>query len=1095
MLTFYPKKGFTISGKNMNFTERVMFGDEQVSSLEYLDTTGISGVVPPAAYTREVFLGAGDDVINLGVAQVVLDSASQVTVSGISSSYVSGRAGDLIEISGENFYQVTDVKFGGVNSPSFSVLSPDAIQAVVPKDAHYFGVSVFSSLRTGLNGSTSEASGITNNKFVPIPEINTLSSGQLCSGEILKVNGASFSGVTGVSINNIELESFRVNSSTEVQGTIPSGNVRGVPNLLLQSGESLGAPSVLGFKPLARITGVQRGAQLGSSVRVSGENFTSGILYSGIEFDKYLVSIGGETGHFTLTNDRLLEGTVPTGLNVSVSGDVANVGAGSFEISSHTVSAYSSSYPEQYPSQITFTPGIGNPSITSVSPETGIGGDIITLEGTNFFGLTGINLGNVGIGTETPYLSTVNPGKKVTFTIPTSASYATTGTLLGITLSGYFGSSAGTDSLNILGSPSVSEIYPVSDVLPGSTGSVYGSRLYSGITDLYLYDTSLNPQYFITDLEISGYGTNSDQITFTYPNSFNTGVSSYRIRTKNRRGGTTTVITTVNSPVFSGFSPLSGEYLDTIVISGYFEGIVPSGLSVGDFVVDTYTQNSTTGIDMTIPYNSLSDVINISTSGGFTSSSEILGVSPSKPIISEYYLGEGDAPASVNQDQVFGAGDSMTISGKGVNLTTGVLFSGESDSFVVGNFIRKSPSSLVLKVPASINSGSGSFIVEDFLSRQTESPYDINITRMRDFSNYLLPADTFRLSGENVTGLDVRFPYATGGYISVPALTNSVSNNIDEITVSVPSGISYGRISVSGRDNPEAGVSVGDFVPLAVITGVAGFGSSNEVATGDRVTVTGINCYDTGNPYLTVGISGTGNAAGTPEFHLYHTLISGFSTGLGLGTDTFYQSMKVNIDNRFIGTGKLFLTNPWDPVTTNVESYLASESYSYVQNQMDFFPDEFVITGTRVNVTGYGPLRGITGSNVEISGEGFSAVTGVGFEVPTGYEGVSSCYYAGFTINSDNKITATVPDRAIEVKGEVNLVLSGGTNDTVGPFEVLLDASVVEFEVNNQDAIPASSSNVVNFTNRETVNGVVFLVTRTKFPDGTTTIVSSTPEL
>ena len=1095
MPTFYPKKLFTISGRNMNFTERVMFGDEQVSSLEYLDTTGISGVVPPAAYTREVFLEAGDDVINLGIAQVVLDSASQVTVSGISSSYVSGKAGDLIEISGENFYQVTDVKFGGVNSPSFSVLSPDAIQAVVPEDAHYFGVSVFSSLRTGLNGSTSEASGITNNKFVPIPEINTLSSGQLCSGEILKINGASFSGATGVSVNNIELESFQVNSSNEVQGTIPSGNVRGVPNLLLQSGVSLGAPSVLAFKPLSRITGVQDGKLLGSSVRISGENFTSGILYSGIEVDKYLVSIGGETGLFTLTNDKLLEGTVPTGLNVSVSGDVANVGAGSFKISSHAVSAYSSSYPEQYPSQITFTPGIGSPSITSVSPETGIGGDVITLEGTNFFGLTGINLGNVGVGTETPYLSTVDPGKKVTFTIPTSASYDTTGTLLGITLSGYFGSSAGTDSLNILGSPSVSEIYPVSDVLPGSTGSVYGSRLYSGITDLYLYDTSLNPQYFITDLEISGYGSNSDQIIFTYPNSFNTGVSSYRIRTKNRRGGTTTVITTVDSPVLSGFSPLSGEYLDTVVISGYFEGIVPSGLSVGDFVVDTYTQNSTTGIDMTIPYNSLSDVINISTSGGFTTSSKILGVSPSKPIISEYYLGEGNAPASVNQDQVFSAGDSMTISGKGVNLTTGVLFSGESDSFVVGNFIRKSPSSLVLKVPASINSGSGSFIVEDFLSRQTESPYDINITRLRDFSNYLLPADTFRLSGENVTGLDVRFPYATGGYISVPALTNSVSSNIDEITVSVPSGISYGQISVSGRDNPEAGVSLGDFVPLAVITGVAGFGSSNEVATGDRVTVTGVNCYDTGNPYLTVGISGTGNAAGTPQFYFYDTFLSGFSTGLGLGSDTFYQSMKVNIDGGFIGTGRLFLSNPWDTGVASVGSYFGSESYSYVQNQMDFFPDEFVITGTRVNATGYGPLRGITGSNIEISGEGFSAVTGVGFEVPTGYEGTSSCYYAGFTIDSDNKITATVPGRAIEVKGEVNLVLSGGTNDTVGPFEVLLDASVVEFEVNNQDAIPASSSNVVNFTNRETVNGVVFLVTRTKFPDGTTTIVSSTPEL
>ena len=100
-----------------------------------------------------------------------------------------------------------------------------------------------------------------------------------------------------------------------------------------------------------------------------------------------------------------------------------------------------------------------------------------------------------------------------------------------------------------------------------------------------------------------------------------------------------------------------------------------------------------------------------------------------------------------------------------------------------------------------------------------------------------------------------------------------------------------------------------------------------------------------------------------------------------------------------------------------------------------------------------------------------------------------------FVLNSDEKITVTVPKGAIEVKGDTSLIFSGGTNDTVGNFEVLLDATVVEFEINNQDDIPASSSNVTNFTNRETVNGVVFLVTRTQFPDGTTVIVSSVPEV
>ena len=56
MPTFYPKKLFTVSGKNMNFVERVMFGEEEVSPLAYLGTTGVSGIVPSAAYTNDVIL-------------------------------------------------------------------------------------------------------------------------------------------------------------------------------------------------------------------------------------------------------------------------------------------------------------------------------------------------------------------------------------------------------------------------------------------------------------------------------------------------------------------------------------------------------------------------------------------------------------------------------------------------------------------------------------------------------------------------------------------------------------------------------------------------------------------------------------------------------------------------------------------------------------------------------------------------------------------------------------------------------------------------------------------------------------------------------
>ena len=325
-------------------------------------------------------------------------------------------------------------------------------------------------------------------------------------------------------------------------------------------------------------------------------------------------------------------------------------------------------------------------------------------------------------------------------------------------------------------------------------------------------------------------------------------------------------------------------------------------------------------------------------------------------------------------------------------------------------------------------------------------------------------------------------------------MTNTVINNVDVITVSVPTGITYGEINVTGRTNPQAGVGAGQFNPIAVITGVSGLGSSNEIATGSTFVVTGINAFYTGKPYFNVGISGTGNAIGAPQVHFYNTMVSGSSTGVGLGSDSFYQSMNVDVTEGFIGTGRLFLENAWDTgvMLNPFEAfYTNSQSYGYAINQMDFFSDEIVVEGTRVNVTGYGPSRGVTGSNVEISGEGFGSITGVGFEV-SGL-GDTSCYYADFTIHSNNnKITATVP--SIAVKGQTNVVLSGGTNDIVGPFEVVLDASVVEFEINSEGAIPKSSNNLTTFTIEETVNGVIFLVTKNRFPDGTTVVVSSVPK-
>ena len=65
MPTFRPKKIFSLSGTNMDFIQNVFFGDTQVDTFNYLDTTGISGVVPAAAYSSEIFAETNSSTLSL----------------------------------------------------------------------------------------------------------------------------------------------------------------------------------------------------------------------------------------------------------------------------------------------------------------------------------------------------------------------------------------------------------------------------------------------------------------------------------------------------------------------------------------------------------------------------------------------------------------------------------------------------------------------------------------------------------------------------------------------------------------------------------------------------------------------------------------------------------------------------------------------------------------------------------------------------------------------------------------------------------------------------------------------------------------------
>ena len=628
----------------------------------------------------------------------------------------------------------------------------------------------------------------------------------------------------------------------------------------------------------------------------------------------------------------------------------------------------------------------------------------------------------------------------------------------------------------------------------------------------------------------------------------------------------------MNSPVFSGFYPLSGEFGDTVRISGYFEGLLPSGLKIGDSVVSDYSLsgnpdgNGNSGIHMVIPRSSLSDLIKINTSGGFISSSEMLGVSPNKPAISGYYRGDGELPSSFgtagNPDQVFKRGDLMTITGFGLNLATGVSFSGISGSIDVGNFVSKMPLSLVVDIPLNMNRESGRFVVKDFLSRETPSPYDINITHISGFTNYLLPGDTFTLSGSHVTGLDIGFESITGvalgtagnSYVFTQNVSNSVVQGTEVISTAVPTGITFAPVKITGRYNSDGDATSVPFYPLATILGVSGLPNESHPADGwgdtelsggqNLFVVTGLNTSSLrALPHL--GISGTGSAY-NPTINIFSN-VSDFSpesprTGMVEvgGVDVFFERVVVDIGRNFVGTGHFFITNSWEyispqmvygplsnPYNDSRSIIISQDGRSFVKDyvvtnheelfdsgnlnrQISYFPDEYSVSGVRRRVTGYFPDRGITGTTIEISGEGFNwqPLSNVFLKVPR-YEDefieevgvlprMMSVPWSGN--REGTLLSGTVPTDAVSFMGHTTLMTTGrygllDDGDVVGPFEVLPDASVIEYEINPQSVVPSVGSNVSNFTIEETVGGVTFIVTKTLFPDGTTTIISSVPKL
>lgn len=254
-----------------------------------------------------------------------------------------------VTITGSNFSNINEVKFGGVAASFFFVNSPTSIGAVVGNGASG-DVTVTNSSGTGAKPGF---------VFVPAPVISGFTPDAGGLGTMVTITGANFSNINAVFFGNTSAQSFTIvsdNVINAVVGPSSSGQVS-VFNTVGSSAFSTGifihsGPDVYSFSPTSG-TG-------GTLVTIKGINFTGAAG----------VSIGGvPVSSFTVDSSTAISAVVEPGSVgfVKVSTPLGSDSIGNFN----------------------------KANITSFSPLQGVTGDTISIRGYNFTTANSVSFGSV----------------------------------------------------------------------------------------------------------------------------------------------------------------------------------------------------------------------------------------------------------------------------------------------------------------------------------------------------------------------------------------------------------------------------------------------------------------------------------------------------------------------------------------------------------------------------------------------------------------------------------------------------------------------------------------------------------------------------
>ncbi|MEM7346225.1 MAG: IPT/TIG domain-containing protein, partial [Chloroflexota bacterium] len=330
----------------------VRFNGISGTNLVIVSDSEIQVEVPSGATTGKIRVtnAVGDDTSN---DDFIVLTASEI--SGFSPG--SGSAGDTITITGSGFTGVSDVRFNGISGTNLVIVSDSEIQVEVPSGATTGKIRV---INTAGNDTSDD-------DFIVLigSKISSFSPGSGSVGDVVTIIGSGFTGVSDVRFNGVSGVNLVIVSDSEIQVEVPSGATTGKIRVMNVIGNDISqdifviptAPEIDSFNPSSGL--------VGDVVTITGSGFAG---VSDVRFN-------GVSGvNLVVVSDSEIQIEVPSG---ATTGKIKVINAVGDDTSSNDFVVLTAS------------------EISSFSPGSGSVGDLVTITGTGFTGVSDVRFNGV----------------------------------------------------------------------------------------------------------------------------------------------------------------------------------------------------------------------------------------------------------------------------------------------------------------------------------------------------------------------------------------------------------------------------------------------------------------------------------------------------------------------------------------------------------------------------------------------------------------------------------------------------------------------------------------------------------------------------